>query len=76
MAKVEDFWLDLSIALAVLTFCYLILALVLLSKVNWSCDRLSKAIVAIFITSYAGKNRNRFNFDSENIALIFAHIHS
>ena len=54
MKGVDDFWLDLSIALAVLLACYLTLALVLMSKVKWSCDRLSKTIVGIFISSYAG----------------------
>ena len=52
---VWDFWFDFSLAEAVLTLGYIVLTLVLLSKIDWTLDKQSLATVIIFISSYICK---------------------
>ena len=50
-----DFWFDLSVVESVLTLCFLGLTLRLLSKIDWTLDKLSLITVIIFILAYICK---------------------
>ena len=48
------FWLHYSIAIAVLTSAYIVIALYFMHRVLWGFDRISIVIVCVFTVSYIG----------------------
>lgn len=54
-SSVWDFWFTLSIAESVLTLCFILLTLKLLSKVDWTVDKPSLMIIMVFIITYICK---------------------